>query len=843
MPNRDLKVSIDGDDAGLDAALAKSTAEARVLDRELAKLERQQAAEEKVAAASALAVREYAKAEDKAALSARKMGLEVARAAEQAERAQVRAAAAAEAAAKGSFDKERADKLAARADEAVERAAIKAAEAQLFQAEAARKAADAERKNAEDAKKAAREAELAAAKEHLGWLKSNGMAREHNRLLKDVKARFGELGSAGGAAFNEMETTGSKAFAALGNTSVGTALMVGAVISAIPFAALGAEVAIAGGIGGALAGLGLMATKSDADVQAALGKMTSHVKSETKQLAAPFKQTWLAIAQEGTKTFDALAPEIGRDFAKIAPVVTNFVHSAGYAATLLGPSLGHATDAADKLIEALGGKLPEISRSLGHAIDIVSKSAGENADEFANVTSAIAGMLPVAAHLLDWAVKAGPYLSPVFGIMAKGGMSVDALHTGLSKLTFGLVKTDHSLKIGGGSFETFAQGATVAGAKAGQLMTAEQAAALSADQLKAALDALTGKTLSEREALVGYRQAITAMNQALKDNGHAHGFATQKGAENEAALDKLAISAQAAAEAMKASGKDPAPFLEQARQRIVSMAEKMHYSASAANDLANKLLGIKPPPPIKLSMNDADFMVKLHKAQGLKLDPKTGLLKGNNSDYFNKWLTAKGLKIDPKTGKFRGDNADYYNKWLAANHLKINTKTGKITGNTAPFWSAVHSLPSSVGTRHIDIYAQMHLSAVQAYVNKRSNFNVKAKGGIVHRAAGGPVQRLAGGGPSGLVVGPGTGTSDSILTAVSNGEYVVRADRTAEFRPLLDLINYGRGRSPVAVASTLSGASGGSRPSQISQTNYFQAQDPHVVARESAREMAWMLRG
>jgi hypothetical protein len=840
VPNRDLKVSIDGDDSGLDAALKKSEESARGLDRELAKLERQQAAEERVAAASAVALKKYAGAEDQAALSARKMGLEVKKAAENAERAQVRATAAAEAAAKGSFDKERAAKLAARADEAVERAAIKAAEAQIFQAEAAKKAADAERKNAEAAKKAAVEAELSTAKERLGWLKSNGMAREHNRLLKDVQARFGELGSAGGAAFHEMETTGSKAFAAIGSTSYGAVAQAVAVISAIPFAALGAEVAVAGGIGAAVAGVGLMATKSDAEVQAALGKMTSHVKAETTRMAAPFKQTWLAIAQEGTKTFDALAPEIGRDFAKIAPVVTNFVHSAGYAATLLGPSFGHATDAAVKLTDALGGKLPEISRSVGKAIDIVSKSAGENADEFANITSAIAGMLPVAAHLLDWAVKAGPYLSPIFGMMAKGAMSADALHDGLSKVTFGLVKTDHSLKMGGGSFQSFAQQSTVAAAKAGQLMTAEQAAALGADQLKAALDSLTGKTLSEREALVGYRQAITAMNQALKDNGHAHGFATAKGAENEAALDKLASSAQSAAEAMKAAGKDPGPFLEQARQRIVSMAEKMHYSADAANVLANKLLGIKP---VKLSVDDADFVTKLHKAQGLKLDPKTGLLRGDNSDYFNKWLKAKGLTINPKTGLFRGNNADYYNKWLSANHLKINTKTGKITGNTAPFWSAVHSLPSSVGTRHIDIYAQMHLSAVQAYVNKRSNFNLKARGGIVHRAAGGPVQRMADGGPSGLVVGPGTGTSDSILTAVSNGEYVVRADRTREFRPLLDLINYGRGRSPVAAAPTLSGASGGARPSQVNQTNYFQAQDPHVVARESAREMAWMLRG
>jgi hypothetical protein len=48
-------------------------------------------------------------------------------------------------------------------------------------------------------------------------------------------------------------------------------------------------------------------------------------------------------------------------------------------------------------------------------------------------------------------------------------------------------------------------------------------------------------------------------------------------------------------------------------------------------------------------------------------------------------------------------------------------------------------------------------------------------GGEVHRANGGIVQRLASGGPSGYVSGPGTSTSDSIMTWLSDGEYVIRA--------------------------------------------------------------------
>jgi hypothetical protein len=96
----------------------------------------------------------------------------------------------------------------------------------------------------------------------------------------------------------------------------------------------------------------------------------------------------------------------------------------------------------------------------------------------------------------------------------------------------------------------------------------------------------------------------------------------------------------------------------------------------------------------------------------------------------------------------------------------------------------------------------MHLTTSQAYLNKRKN--------ILGYASGGLVQHLADGGPSGAVSGPGTGTSDSILTALSNGEFVVNAAATAANLPLLEAINSGA-RVPTAPA-VMSGTSGGSSP-------------------------------
>lgn len=43
----------------------------------------------------------------------------------------------------------------------------------------------------------------------------------------------------------------------------------------------------------------------------------------------------------------------------------------------------------------------------------------------------------------------------------------------------------------------------------------------------------------------------------------------------------------------------------------------------------------------------------------------------------------------------------------------------------------------------------------------------------------------------GLVTGPGTGTSDSVMAQLSNGEYVVNAEQTRRFLPLLEAVNNG----------------------------------------------------
>jgi hypothetical protein len=81
------------------------------------------------------------------------------------------------------------------------------------------------------------------------------------------------------------------------------------------------------------------------------------------------------------------------------------------------------------------------------------------------------------------------------------------------------------------------------------------------------------------------------------------------------------------------------------------------------------------------------------------------------------------------------------------------------------------------------IQARLRQMTEQQY---KVNIEAVVSGGYANLGSG--IRAKATGGP---ITGPGTGTSDSILARVSNGEYIVRASQAAKHRQVLDAINYG----------------------------------------------------
>ncbi|MFC9514628.1 phage tail tape measure protein [Nocardiaceae bacterium NPDC056970] len=87
-------------------------------------------------------------------------------------------------------------------------------------------------------------------------------------------------------------------------------------------------------------------------------------------------------------------------------------------------------------------------------------------------------------------------------------------------------------------------------------------------------------------------------------------------------------------------------------------------------------------------------------------------------------------------------------------------------------------------------------SALNWVINKWNSlsFTLPSIEAFGHKIGGGTfsVPQIPTFAQGGKITGPGTGTSDSILAAVSNGEFVVNARATAAFLPLLEALNSGR---------------------------------------------------
>jgi hypothetical protein len=994
---RDLHVGIDADDRGFGQAFEDAQDKARGLDKELAKLERQQAAQEKVTQRTTAAVERYARAEDKAALAARRKGMEAKRAAEQAERAEVRAAAAAEAAAKGMLDEEKAARIAARADDAVERAALKAAEAQLAEAAAAEALAKAERDAA-------------------------GGADRHGASIGRTR---GLLVSAGAAAAALAVPLGAAGLAFVGMAAV-AAPAVAKVISA-------------------QADLGANWDTLDANQKVAASSVAALI-SEYKALAKSYEPDALREFNGLVSTARGLLPTLDKTVASTRAGFADFATSVENTANRQIPRLagilqGQATPALHELgvtADQTAGLAVNLVQGLA-PMGLTLLTSANGALRLLNVLTsidprltelaftAVALRAPTnalgklwsdgASKLTGFASKAGK-AEGVLGKLGKIAGNSPNLYIGAA-LALGYLavrmnsvqdstdKLIQSFKIQDNAFGNNAAGyramANDAGRAAAAQRALQQSAAANAKTTvnasrltreagntydgyaikiqkldKAQRDAIqTARNIERGEAAV--KAAFTGAGGAALDLAQANQLATAAGVDLSKALDKTGnltpenaakIRAYTAAVAraanptqriaedmklaanssllmqdrvaalddalaayfgpasdawnattqLKAGFDDLASAMKKAHgnfsgntaasqglrnafdqelrtvyalrnatlaqtgdlgkanaaaagqvQVMYALARGNKDATAEVDALANSLgvtvgaanlshgafikaaasMGVngraaealwrayqKLQKPVKLSVDDAEFMSALHEAQGLKLDPKTGKFLGNNADYFNKWLKAKGLRIDPKTGKFLGNNADYYNKWLKANGLHIDTKTGVIKGNTSRFWAAVHAIPTTVATRYVD------LATRTKHIGPRYHDPHGATGGLY---TGREFKRgrgyAVGGEVSGYLTGPGTGTSDSIPAPwLANGEYIVNARSTAMWRPLLDAINSGR-RVPVAAAPVISGASGGAaRPVQVTQ-NIFQPQDPHVAARESARELAWMLRG
>ncbi|MFE4919015.1 hypothetical protein [Streptomyces sp. NPDC056661] len=565
----------------------------------------------------------------------------------------------------------------------------------------------------------------------------------------------------------------------LKSLAVGAGLLlspsIGALVPMMAGAALGAgTMAVAfKGVGDALKAAG----GDQKAYNAALKKLSPEQRGFTKALVS-LKKEFAPIGREVQK---AMLPAFTKTVKAAGPIVRIL----GKGMTSLGTGFADAAAGAERLFKSSGFQ-KELKTNLDLGQLFVRDMTG--------------GLGSLLRSLLTFGAKSGPTLKSfstgLSGLLGKGGGGLVGMFKGLevgiggsAKFLDGLFSLINRVLPAIGRFS--GEVSRSLGPLLGEMLTSSGVQAEAAlDGLGQVVKALTPVFKDLGFGIKAVRDLLGIFVPTMKDVGSAilGSFLPSFSRIDEArgplqrlsdAINRNKGTIQEVARIMGNAFIDIASTAIQYLPKVIGIwalvTGSMVTGAGAVLHALAKTFGFIPGIGDKLKAADRDFgrfkdsyLSGLAAAQRKSEDfannalPKLGKgrLKLNIDNWQSQIETAKAkLKTVPPEGrsKLKADIAD-----LKAKVAEAKAALAAMNGSTAT------------------TYVKMVYEKVEAQVAPK------------FRARGGPIKLAAGGNPSGLVRGPGTGTSDSIPAMLSNGEYVIRAKSVAKYgMAFLNAVNQG----------------------------------------------------
>lgn len=319
--------------------------------------------------------------------------------------------------------------------------------------------------------------------------------------------------------------------------------------------------------------------------------------------------------------------------------------------------------------------------------------------------------------------------------------------------------------------ELTAESQGVFGAQAQSVQAKLSAQKTSADALRQSLQALNDVNRQSLGGMIGFEAAIDAASKGASkyhdvlsmSNGQLS-LGNDRQRQAAQLLSDLADKTESAAASQRdagASWETVNGIYKRGRDSLIANARAMGLNRTEAAQLADQILKI-PNKKTKVSMETDDaksdldaFIAKVKASPGSKSVTLKTL-----SSTAEAMLQAFGYKVT---------------------HLKDGSvKVSAITGTALSNLYAVKRARDALTDKSFTITT----NRVTKFTSVQGGVTVAKR----DYATGGQVN-FPGGGP---IVGPGTGTSDSIPINVSNGEFVVNAKSTAKYRSLIEAINADR---------------------------------------------------
>jgi tape measure domain-containing protein len=515
--------------------------------------------------------------------------------------------------------------------------------------------------------------------------------------------------------------------------------------------------------------------------------------------------------------------------------IAESLESAGSSASTAAPKIGNAAASVEKLDTKAAGAVKKTG-GLSSALGGISPASVAFGVAGIGISLVLAGIADDAEKSGDTiedftaAVKEGGSATESFFSKLKSGAEGklgfwDKFNSGQGAFTDGTLA--QAAKNAGISFDTVQQAISGSSSamqalndKTGnlwnQMSSSGSAAKIVRDEVnglrdayKNTIDQMIEYSKTQDSITAGFGSAsakFSELSTTLKANGDNLQNNSQLSQQSSQYMQSAASSALEAAKAQVVYGKangDTAGSVQEAKNQIQSMRDQLvgtltqyGMSEDAANKYADAL-GLIPGNVntdafLQTDVASSDLTAYLDRLQATPeqkqtvMNALTAQADGNVDNlhlkisdlptWVNSVLTADNTDAQKKTAEattslrhFDGSKA---NASLNADNSDVKNKASEARGS-------IKSVPEEHKTNFFAEQAGSGWTNIKnffgSFGSTMTSYWGLSHGGEVHRANGGIVQRLASGGPSGYVSGPGTSTSDSIMTWLSDGEYVIRA--------------------------------------------------------------------
>ena len=355
------------------------------------------------------------------------------------------------------------------------------------------------------------------------------------------------------------------------------------------------------------------------------------------------------------------------------------------------------------------------------------------------------------------------------------------------------------------------------------------------DKLDGVLDALTRMGVLESNAIsatMGYQEALEDLASAAAENAATLDLTTEAGRNNMSALQGLADAGRDLLDANARAGESQGTLrdgLIDTYDTLVANAQAMGESATEADALARKLMGIPANVDVETYLSDAALVAAEATDNAIEAIPGyRGVTVAVTADGTVGEVQASIDEVDGKTV--------YMYVTTDGTKEQVQQEIREINGQQVPVW--VTDDGTVVGTQEaifaltgkdVDVTAIAHTSEAESALNRAARTRYaevvltarygdstqKAAPGYSQMLAAGGVARLPGYSAGGRLPYTGLGTdmilgvtgSGMPIARVDDGEWIINQKASKRFHGVLSAIN--RGDPSVR---HLAGYAGGGRP-------------------------------